>query len=211
MLPNAAFIQITPHLKRNCACSYAYTINILIKIKSPSSSSQLNNHLCKVSAICMVFLSRKRWYLVYFSMIDIGESRTKVWVFIWCIPELSTLIAFLCGPRVNRSVINDHPNHCVDVIMTAMASQITSLTIVYTIVYSGSDQRKHQSSASLAFVQGIHRWPVNSLHKGSVTRKMFPLDDVIMNGVWTPVHIGAMRQRNLMYQWRQKWRLLAVI
>ena len=35
--------------------------------------------------------------------------------------------------------------------MNAMASQITSLTIVYSAVYSGADQRKHQSSASLAF------------------------------------------------------------
>ena len=40
--------------------------------------------------------------------------------------------------------------------------------------------RKHQSSASLAFVRGVHRWPVNSLHKGPATRKMFPFDDVIM-------------------------------
>ena len=64
--------------------------------------------------------------------------------------------------------------------MGAMASQITSLTIVYSSVNSGADQRKHQSSASLAFVRGIHRGPVNSLHKGSVTRKMFPFDDVIM-------------------------------
>ena len=70
--------------------------------------------------------------------------------------------------------------HYDDVIMTAMASQITSLTIVYSIVYSGTDQRKHQSSASLAFVRGIHRGPVNSPHKGPVTRKMFPFDDVIM-------------------------------
>ena len=61
-----------------------------------------------------------------------------------------------------------------------MASQITSLTIVYSTVYSGADERKHQSSASLAFVRGIHRWPVNSPHKGPVTRKMFPFDDVIM-------------------------------
>ena len=66
------------------------------------------------------------------------------------------------------------------VIMRAMASQITSLTIVYSTAYSGADQRKHQSSASLAFVRGIHRWPVNSPHKGPVTRKMFPFDDVIM-------------------------------
>ena len=68
-----------------------------------------------------------------------------------------------------------------DVIMSAMASQITSPTIVYSTVYLGTDERKHQSSASLAFVRGIHRWPVNSPHKGPVTRKMFPFDDVIMN------------------------------
>ena len=71
-------------------------------------------------------------------------------------------------------------SHYDDVIMSAMASQITSLTIVYSTVYSRADQRKHQSSALLAFVCGIHRWPVNSPHKGPVTRKMFPFDDVIM-------------------------------
>ena len=70
--------------------------------------------------------------------------------------------------------------HYNDVIMEAIASQITSLTIVYSIVYSDADQRKHQSSASLAFVWGIHRGPVNSPHKWPVTRKMFPFDDVIM-------------------------------
>ena len=70
--------------------------------------------------------------------------------------------------------------HYNDVIMDAMASQITSLIIVYSIVYSGTDKRKHQSSTSLAFVRGIHRWPVNSPHKRPVTRKMFPFDDVIM-------------------------------
>ena len=73
-----------------------------------------------------------------------------------------------------------YPTHCSDVIISAMASQITSLTIVYSTVYSDADQRKHQSSASLAFVGGIHRWPVNSPHKGPVTRKIFPFDDVIM-------------------------------
>ena len=64
--------------------------------------------------------------------------------------------------------------------MSEMASQITEVVIVCSIVGSGADQRKHQSFASLAFVQGIHRWPVNSPHKGPVTRKMFPFDDVIM-------------------------------
>ena len=71
--------------------------------------------------------------------------------------------------------------HYTDVIMGTIASQITSLTIVYSCVYSGADQRKHQSSASLAFVRGIHRGPVNSPHKWPVTRKMFSFDDVIMS------------------------------
>ena len=64
--------------------------------------------------------------------------------------------------------------------MGMIASQITSLTIVYSTVYSDADHRKHQSSASLAFVRGIHRGPVNSPHKWPATRKMFPFDDVIM-------------------------------
>ena len=64
--------------------------------------------------------------------------------------------------------------------MGAIASKISSLTIVYSIVYSDADQRKHQSSASLAFMRGIHRGPVNSPYKWPVTRKMFPFDDVIM-------------------------------
>ena len=64
--------------------------------------------------------------------------------------------------------------------MGAIASQITSLTIVYSTVYSDADQIKHQSSASLAFVRGIHQGPVNSPHKWPVTRKMFPFDDVFM-------------------------------
>ena len=64
--------------------------------------------------------------------------------------------------------------HYGDVIMIAMVSQINSLPIVYSTVYWGADQRKHQSSVSLA------PGPVNSTHKGPVTRKMFPFDDVIM-------------------------------
>ena len=71
-----------------------------------------------------------------------------------------------------------------DVIMSAMASQITSLTIVYSTVYSDADQktlRKHQSPALLAFVWGIHLWPVNSPHKGPVMQKTFPFDDVIVS------------------------------
>ena len=64
--------------------------------------------------------------------------------------------------------------------MSAIASQITNLTFVYSTVYSDTDETKHQSSASLAFVRVLHRWLVNSPHEGPVTRKMFPFDDVIM-------------------------------
>ena len=78
--------------------------------------------------------------------------------------------------KLQKSIIG----HYCDVIMGGIASQITSLAIVYPTVNSHADQRKHQSSASLAFVRGIHRGPVNSPHKWPVTRKMFLFDDVIM-------------------------------
>ena len=71
-------------------------------------------------------------------------------------------------------------SHYSDVTLSSMASQITGYSIVYSNVCSGTDQRKHQSYASLAFVRGIQRWPVNSPYKGSVTRKMFPFDNVII-------------------------------
>ena len=81
---------------------------------------------------------------------------------------------------LRRQSTTFHINHYADVIMIEIASQITSVAIVYSIVYSDAVQRKHQSSASLAFVREIHRGPVNSPHKWPVTRKIFPFDDVIM-------------------------------
>ena len=100
-----------------------------------------------------------------------------------------------CPPNRDQDISNHHVNfffyetiilvhgsydHYNDVIIGAITSQITSFTIVYSTVYSGADQRKHQSSVSLAFVRGIHRWPVNSPHKWPVTRKMFSFDDINM-------------------------------
>ena len=81
-----------------------------------------------------------------------------------------------------------------DVTMGTIASQIISLTIVYSIVYSDADQRKHQSSASLAFVRGIHRGPVNSPHKWPVTRNIFPFDDVIMGICLVSYIIGFVKE-----------------
>ena len=86
--------------------------------------------------------------------------------------------------------------HYNDVIMGKMASQITSLTIVYSTVYSDADQRKHQSSALLAICAGnspvtgefpAQMSPVNSPHKWPVTRKMFPFDDVIMVSLFSDI------------------------
>ena len=96
-----------------------------------------------------------------FKEVNMNQSSSKWWPFCW-------------GLRLLNDV------HFNAVIMSTRASQITSLTIVYSTVYSGADQRIHQSSASLAFVWGIHRWTVNSPHKRPVTRKIFPFDDVIM-------------------------------
>ena len=81
--------------------------------------------------------------------------------------------------------------HYSDVIMGAIASQITGLTIVYSFFHSGTDQIKHQSSASLAFVRWIHRWPVNSPHKKPVMWKMFPFDDVIMYRYFVARYVEA--------------------
>ena len=80
-----------------------------------------------------------------------------------------------------------------DVIMSAMASQISEVYFVCSTVGSGADQRKHQSSASLAFVWGIHRWPVHSPHKMAETWKMFPFDDVIILTLCTHMrHTGSL-------------------
>ena len=83
--------------------------------------------------------NRKQYLMEWYS--------TNLWVLLWN-PILIAVV------------------HYADVIMSTITSQITSLTVVYSTVHSGKDKRKYQSSTSLAFVGGIHRWPVNSVHKG---------------------------------------------
>ena len=97
----------------------------------------------------------------------------------WC-GETYITCCFVYLKKNQGGVSCFYCNHYNDVIMGVMASQITSPTSVYSTAYSGLNHRKHQSSASLAFVRGNHRGPVNSPHKWPVTRKMFPFDDVIM-------------------------------
>ena len=107
-------------------------------------------------------------------------SFTKWWWPAECWFNLPCTICVQIWPKFHgRSNIRSLSlSHYSDVIMDTMASQITSLTIVYSAFYSGAYLRK--SSASLAFVQRIHRWPVNSPHKWPGTGKMFPFDDVIV-------------------------------
>ena len=95
------------------------------------------------------------------------------------------LLTHICVARPhccseNRFVLSIHYD---DVIMTTLASQITSLTVVYSIAYSGVDQRKHQSSASLAFVRGIHRDRWIPRTKGQQCGKCFHL----MTLSWNPI------------------------
>ena len=96
--------------------------------------------------------------------------------------KLRALLYF--SPIVKRILVS----HYIDAIMTTMVSQITSLTVVYSTVYSDADQRKHQSSASLAFVWGIHRdrWILRT--KGQLRGKCFYL----MTSSCEPVGYGHM-------------------
>ena len=89
-----------------------------------------------------------------------------------------------CLPPTRRPTKTPYTTHYNDVTMSATAFQITGLSIFCSTVGSGTHQRKHQSSASLAFVRRIHRWPVNSPHKRPVTRKCFHL----MTSSWWYIH-----------------------
>ena len=122
---------------------------------------------------CAMFLVDRRKQELYSDLFDEGKEENGTPVFT---KKQEIRYIWARNPVGNRTYLG----HYSDVIMGTVASQITSLTIVYSTVYSGADARKHQSSASLAFMRGIHRWPVNSPHKCPVTRKTFPFDDVIM-------------------------------
>ena len=113
---------------------------------------------------------------------SISIIRDMLWLTYMMIQEIMSLTTHRCCVTFQASGTCSHVSrrtwlsvHYGDVIMGAIASQITSLTIVYSSVYSDADQRKYQSSAPLAFVRGIHRRPVNSPHKWPVTRKCFHL------------------------------------
>ena len=123
---------------------------------------------CWFSAKPLFELMHEYWQLDHTELNSVNFYPIRYW------------IIFIQGNEFENAVCKMMVIHYCDVIIGAMASLITSLTSFYSTVHSGADQRKHQSSASLAFVRGIHRRPVNSPHKWPVTRKIFPFDDVIM-------------------------------
>ena len=116
------------------------------------------------------------------NFVVIGTKLASLWL--GFSHEICARFAFCCGwILVNFTHIPQGyftTMHCSEVIMSAMVSQITGVLIFCSAVCSGA-YKKHQISASLDFVRGIHRGTVGSPYKGPVTRKMFPFDDVIMN------------------------------
>ena len=167
----------------HCSC-YQKNVNMLVFLLKDISIATANISLphiyCRRTYICKY--QSCKYDLEIFCLIHriIGTNDALVH---WPVKTLNLWRLRLQLTRclfAQRSYCTFDTEHYNDVIMTTIASQITSLTIVYSTVYSDADQSKHQSSASLAFVWGIHRGPVNSPHKWPVTRKMFPFDDVIM-------------------------------
>ena len=89
--------------------------------------------------------------------------------------NLTNLKSIMSNIFVNTMPTDSLAWYYSDITMSVMASQITSSehSIVCSIIFSGANQRKRQSSASLAFVRGIHQWLVDSPHKEPVVQKMF--------------------------------------
>ena len=94
-------------------------------------------------------------------------SIVRLYEYQWNIPKVIWMISDDTSPHRNTT-------RCSDVAISAMVSQITGFSTVCSTVCSGANQRKHQSSASLAFVRVIHQWPVDSPHtKGQLRGNCF--------------------------------------
>ena len=143
----------------------------------------LNRFTILISSLCQT----PDWLFLICHLAGVSNTASRAVAIYWsmgllclCCPSQANVNP---GNRFSTKLISFLIWHYNDVKMNAMASQITSVSIVCLTVYSGADQRKHQSSASLAFVRWIHRWPVNSPHKRPVRRKLFPVDEnIILSG-----------------------------
>ena len=143
--------------------------------------------------ICVACCMLQECVYQIFSFASREWSRLGKIIFFWIIRKANGWTFFVRFSLMNRY---EHKN---DFIMGAMAFLIASLAIVYSTVYSCVDQRKHQSSASLAFVREINRWQVNSPYKGPVLRKMFPFDDAIM------ISIDLYKCHDIFRHWNGGW------
>ena len=114
-----------------------------------------------------------------FTVLSHQQAQRRFLSYKWCRKTLWSTTSRWYHLQSPSGIMVNYKHYC-DVIMGTMASRSTSLLIIYSTSHSGADHRKHQSSASLVFVRGIHRWTVNSPHKWSITRKMFPFVEVII-------------------------------
>ena len=110
----------------------------------------------------MLHVEERNWYMPPFKVACRSYIYPMQWgisiaLYIKRFPLINPSIIYPENTSLARAVKDGQFFHYTDVIMTMMASQITSLTVLYSTVYSDADQSKHQSSASLAFVWGIHR------------------------------------------------------
>ena len=94
-----------------------------------------------------------------------------------------------------------------DVTMSIMASQITSILIICFTVCADADKKKHQSSASLAFVRGIHQWPVNSFHKGPLTPNRCLFADLVMFLALKWLFVNKAKQNKTDQMHRLNWNI----
>ena len=160
---------------------------------------QSNNHLIFTMGFPVLVrghLYIELWPRSLWKLIGLGP---RDWHELWTLIMSAACPERHCGYQTGSAWLSI--NHYSDVIMGVMASQITSLTIVYSTIYSGADQRKHQSSVSLAFVKRIHQLPVNSPLKGTVMWKMFQFDNIIMMKTYQPRTEGLTWIANTDHAW----------
>ena len=166
-----------------CVSNYSSVnlVNILHTTMASAVRPEAARHVCyTIHVVSAMLLKTAHTDLTYRQVSNI--SRTLVGYYIcFCSSRTILLIHttmqwnWFVHIHVDSMTAFKSCTHYNDVIMSTMASQITSIAIVYSTVYSDADQRKHQSSASLAFARGIHRGPVNSTHKWPVAQKCFHL------------------------------------
>ena len=159
---------------------YCIFYGVLLSFRKPSVSlgQLLVKALLVFDELLCLRSSCDGWVLVNMDVICMVMGEIwGIWMTGWNSPVLTIFHKIL---RYTPSSSPIGARHYNDVIMGTVVSQNTSLAIVYSTVYSGAAQRKHESSASLAIVREFTRDQWIPPQKWPVTWKMFPFDDVIM-------------------------------